>query len=305
MKILVAGGAGFIGSNLCELLLRSGHKVICVDNFITGKLANIAKYTTNSDFEIRKRDVCGLQPFKENIDCVVHLASPASPVKYMVNSSYTIEANTIGTKSLIDYANANNARFIFASTSEVYGDPLEHPQEESYYGNVNTVGPRSCYDESKRLGETITYNGIDNHCILRIFNTYGPRMDLYDGRLIPEIIRCYKLDTEFTVHGAGSQTRSLCYIDDLIEGILFAIHSTATGVFNIGNPEELTINQIIQEMENIYGRSLRKINVGSRFNDPMKRCPDIYKITSRMGWIPKVDLSTGLRRTVKFYEPDC
>lgn len=305
MRVVVAGGAGFIGSHLCARLLKEGHQVVAVDNLITGSLRNISHLMANPSFSYQEHDV--IQPLDIPADAVFHLASPASPRGYMNNPLETALVNSSGSHQLLELARRQGASFLIASTSEAYGDPLEHPQRESYWGNVNPVGPRSCYDESKRFGEAITMVyfrsfGVDAR-IIRIFNTYGPHSDPGDGRIVPNFITQAMAGEPITVYGDGSQTRSLCYVSDLIEGILAAMFTEGTTgeVINLGNPEEHPvldyahiINEFCGSRSEIQFRPLPE-------DDPTRRCPDISKARSLLGWQPRVGLDEGLRRTIDWF----
>ncbi len=310
MKVLVAGGAGFIGSHLCAALLQADHAVICLDNLSTGSPANIANLRRASRFTFRLGDVTTLDPasLDDDIAAVLHLASPASPTAYLAAPFHTIRANTEGTIRLLDVARAHSARFLFTSTSEIYGDPWEHPQTETYTGNVTTLGPRACYDESKRLGETITLEywrqyGVDVR-LVRIFNTYGPRMQPDDGRMVPTFIRQALAGDHLTVQGTGDQTRSLCYVSDTVEGImraLFATEATAQ-VFNLGNPIELSVSDWAEKIIAICGTHAPIFRGLPRLaNDPERRRPDIRKAQCVLGWSPQVSPDDGLRRTIRWF----
>lgn len=302
MRILVAGGGGFIGSHVCERLLANGHEVVCLDNFVTGDERNIAHLLKADQFSVINVDV--VHTPKVEVDIILHLASPASPIDYDRLPIETMRANTLGTWRLLDLADEVDASLTFVSTSEVYGDPLVHPQSESYWGNVDPIGPRSCYDESKRFAEALLMASRRVHgvraSIVRLFNTYGPRMRLNDGRAVPQLLTAAILGEPLTVHGDGSQTRSFCYVSDLVEGLLcVALDDDADGqVFNIGNPAEITIAELAQAILRATGSASPITFVRRPQGDPERRRPDIGKMASRYGWRPSVDLVDGLRSTV-------
>lgn len=312
MKVLVSGGAGFLGSYLCEALLKKGRDVICVDNLITGTKSNIEHLLKNRKNIFIKHDVTKTFPKSTNkklkaIGEIYHLASPASPRDYFAHPLETMLTNSEGTLNLLKLAEANKAKFLFASTSEVYGDPKEHPQKESYHGNVNPLTLRAAYDESKRFGEALTmlfikkYN-LDGR-ITRIFNTYGPRMRIGDGRPIPTFITQALKGQPLTVHGTGLQTRSFCFVSDLIEGIILAMEKKGTrgGVFNLGNPDERSIMEVAKIIKDLIRKDGKVIFVKRYPNDPERRCPDISKAKKILGWKPKVSLEEGLLKTIKYY----
>ena len=307
MRVLVAGGAGFIGSHLCARLLRDGHQVICVDNLLTGSERNLAALAGDAAFSIVHHDVA--EPFSptDGVEAIFHLASPASPIGYWTHPFETIRANSEGTWRLLDLAEASGARFLLASTSEVYGDPLQHPQREDYWGNVNPVGTRACYDESKRLGETITMEftrrrGVDAR-IVRIFNTYGPHSQLDDGRMIPNFITQALTGGPLTIFGTGDQTRSICYVDDLVDGLVRAMfHDATTGeIFNLGNPEEHSVLDWARTIIRLCGSSSPVVFEPRRDDDPERRQPDITKAAAVLGWTPGVTPQQGLRRTIAWF----
>jgi UDP-glucuronate decarboxylase len=306
MRVLVAGGAGFIGSHVCDALLAGGHDVDCLDNFVTGSRRNIAHLVGNQNFRLVEADVASAP--RSAADLVLHLASPASPVHYKQFPIETMLANSAGTHRLLEIAKANDARFVFASTSEVYGDPLEHPQKETYWGNVNPVGPRACYDESKRFGEALTVEyrrkmGV-NASIVRIFNTYGPRMNIDDGRVVPAFIGAALSEEPLPLHGEGLQTRSFCYVSDLVRGLLLvAFDRDADGqVFNLGNPQEITMVELASRVAALLGRGNESIvHLPRGADDPERRKPDIGKMRDRYGWEPEVGLEEGLRRTIDYF----
>jgi dTDP-glucose 4,6-dehydratase len=298
---LVTGGSGFLGSHLCDALLARGHRVICVDNFDTGSLANIA-HLRGPEFEFLHRDVT--EPFfvDEPVDFVYHFASPASPIDYLRLPLQTLKVGSHGTHHALGLAKQHRARFLTASTSEVYGDPDKHPQPESYWGNVNPIGPRGVYDEAKRYAEALTMayhrqQGVDT-AIARIFNTYGPRMRPHDGRAIPTFLRQALQDKPLTVFGDGSQTRSFCYVDDLIEGIIRLAESGAHQPVNIGNPDEFTLLELARTVIEVTGSRSEIVYQALPTDDPHVRQPDISLARQLLGWEPTVDLREGLRRTL-------
>ena len=305
MRILVAGAAGFIGSHLCDRLLNEGHTVVAIDNFITGSADNLAHLEANSQFEFIEQDVT--KPFEVpgKFDAVMNLASPASPIDYLEHPIATLEVGSKGTQNLLEVALANNARFLLTSTSECYGDPLVHPQVETYWGNVNPVGPRSCYDESKRFAEAITmayhrkYGVATN--IARIFNTYGPRMQLDDGRVVPAFVDSALHNQPFTVFGSGSQTRSFCYVSDLVDGLCRLAMSDERYPVNLGNPLEMTILEFAQHIKTVSGSSAPIEFRPLPEDDPKRRKPDISKAKALLGWEPKVPLDEGLAETIAYF----
>jgi nucleoside-diphosphate-sugar epimerase len=305
MRILVAGGAGFVGSHLCEALLDRGHDVVCVDNLLTGRLDNIRSMRNHPRFLFHPADVAEMPQF--NVDVVMHLASPASPVDYERLPLETMAANSIGTWRLLDVARACGARFVYTSTSETYGDPLVHPQPETYWGNVDPIGPRSCYDEGKRFGEALVTSyrratGLQA-TIVRLFNTYGPRMRRDDGRVMPEMITAALAGAPLPLHGDGSQTRSFCFVDDLIAAmVLVAEDGGGDGqVLNIGNPEEVTIRQLAEAIVRLTGGRSAIHHVERRPGDPERRRPVIDRIRERYGWEPTTSLQMGLRQTIAWF----
>ncbi len=306
--MLVSGGAGFIGSHLCARLLRDGHEVLCVDNLLTGSERNIAPLRMDTRFTFLHHDV--VQPFDFQVDAVFHLASPASPVGYWKYPFDTIRVNSEGTMRLLEGARRSKARFLMASTSEAYGDPLVHPQTEGYHGNVNPIGPRACYDESKRLGETITAEfrrqyGMDTR-IVRIFNTYGPNSQLNDGRMIPNFITQALMNRPVTIHGSGQQTRSICYVDDLVDGLMRAqfMPDTAGEVFNLGNPEEHTVAEWARLIISLCGSSSELTFEDKRADDPERRRPDISKARRELGWEPAISPEAGLSTTILWFRQE-
>jgi len=297
---LVSGAAGFVGSHLVDRLLEEGFAVVGVDNFITGKEENLNSAKSNSKFSFLDLDVVSEIPdLGMKFDYIFHAASPASPPKYFEYPIETMMVNSIGTKNLLDLAIKNKARVIFFSTSEVYGDPLEHPQRESYWGNVNPIGPRSIYDEAKRFGEALVAQYVRekkvNAGIIRIFNTYGPRLDPHDGRVVSTFIRQAISGEALTVNGDGNQTRSFCYISDLIDGILKMAESNEFGPINLGNPNEMTLNELIKEISKLLSKNLDTTNLPELKDDPVRRKPDISLAKEKLGWEPKVSLTQGLQ----------
>ena len=312
---LVTGGAGFLGSHLCERLLAEGHRVICVDNLITGNRANIAPLIADERFRFIEHDVTVPLHLDEALDAVLHFASPASPIDYLELPIQTLKVGSLGTHNALGLAKAKGARFLLASTSEVYGDPLVHPQPESYWGNVNPVGPRGVYDEAKRFAEAMTMayhrsHGLDTR-IVRIFNTYGPRMRPRDGRVVPTFIQ-QALDGEpLTVFGDGSQTRSFCYVDDLVEGICRLLRSDTSEPVNIGNPHEMTILEFAQQVLELTGGSGSIRHQALPVDDPKIRQPDISRAREILGWEPQVPLARRARahdrllpRAVRRHSPE-
>lgn len=305
MKIVVTGGAGFIGSHLCARLLHEGHSVLCVDNLITGSKNNIAPLCNHPLFTFLQHDVT--QPFPCEADAIFHLASPASPVGYMEHPIETILVNSQGTYQMLEQARKQHAMFLVSSTSEAYGDPLVHPQREDYWGNVNPIGPRACYDESKRLGETLTMEYYRqyrlNARIVRIFNTYGPHSQIHDGRMIPNFITQALKNAPLTIYGDGSITRSICYVSDLVEGLMSAMFEphTAGEVFNLGSTEEHTVLEYAHTIIRLCEASSSIIFEPSRIDDPERRRPDITKAQQVLKWQPRVSMETGLCQTIEWF----
>jgi UDP-glucuronate decarboxylase len=304
---MVTGGAGFIGSHLCERLLSLGHEVTCVDNLFTGNRHNIKHLLDHQRFEFVRHDT--VQPLLVDIDRIYNLACPASPVHYQHNPVKTIQTNVVGTYNMLELARQVRARILQASTSEVYGDPHLHPQKETYWGNVNPVGPRSCYDEGKRCAETLLtdyhlQNGVEVR-IARIFNTYGPRMALDDGRVISNFMVQALRDEPLTVYGDGAQTRSFCYVDDMVSGLIALMEYEAPGCsepFNLGNPRETTILQLAAAIIEIAGSRSTVVRRPLPQDDPKQRCPDIAKAREKLGWLPGTEMNEGLRRTVEDFK---
>jgi dTDP-glucose 4,6-dehydratase len=313
MRILITGAAGFLGSHLCERLLDDGHEVVGMDNFITGSPANIAHLSSNQRFSFIRHDVSNFIFVPGKVDAVLHFASPASPnpkspYGYVNLPIQTMKAGALGTHNTLGVARENEARFLLASTSEIYGDPLEHPQTESYWGHVDPIGARSVYDEAKRFAEALTmayhrFHGINTR-IVRIFNTYGPRMHLDDGRVVPNFIQQALRGEPLTVYGDGQQTRSFCYVDDLIEGIVRLLLSEEHYPVNIGNPNEVTIlefaekiNAIVKNKAGIIFKPADRLE-----SDPQRRRPDITRAQTILGWEPKISLENGLNKTIPYFQ---
>jgi dTDP-glucose 4,6-dehydratase len=303
-RVVITGAAGFIGSHLSDALLDRGYAVVGIDNLLTGDLANIA-HLKNREFEFIKHDVTNYINVDGPVDYVLHWASPASPIDYLELPIPTLKVGALGTHKALGLAKAKGATFVIASTSEVYGDPLEHPQKESYWGNVNPVGPRGVYDEAKRFAEAMTmayhrYHGVDAK-IVRIFNTYGPRMRVRDGRAVPAFMSQALRNEDVTVFGDGSQTRSFCYVSDLVDGIIRLMLSKENEPVNIGNPAEMTIKQIAETIIDMTGSTSRIVYKPLPVDDPKVRRPDITRARTRLGWEPKVDLREGLTKTIDYF----
>jgi UDP-glucuronate decarboxylase len=304
-RIVVTGGAGFLGSHLCEWLLASGAEVICLDNFFTGLKSNVAHLLSNSRFEIVRHDL--VYPILLEVDQIYNLACPASPVHYQYNPVKTVKTNVMGTVNMLGLAKRLRARILQASTSEVYGDPKEHPQKESYWGHVNPIGPRSCYDEGKRVAETLMMdyhrqNNVEIR-IARIFNTYGPRMALNDGRVVSNFIVQALLNRPITIYGDGGQTRSFCYVSDLIDGVWRLMNAEGlTGPVNIGNPNEFTIRELAELVVALTGSRSEIVHCPLPQDDPVRRQPDISLAREKLGWQPKVPLKEGLPPTIAYLE---
>jgi UDP-glucuronate decarboxylase len=304
-RIVISGGAGFIGSHLCDVLLGQGHEVIAVDNLFTGRKRNIHHLLGNPNFEFIRHDVT--EPILLECDQVYHLACPASPVHYQYNPIKTIKTNVTGTINMLGVAKRTHARFLLASTSEVYGDPLQHPQVESYWGNVNPIGPRSCYDEGKRVAETLTVNYKDQgHVdtrIVRIFNTFGPRMLFNDGRVVSNFIVQALQGEDITVYGEGQQTRSFCYVDDLVKGIMATMNKEGFhGPVNLGNPNEMPIMDLATRIIELTGSKSKIVKRPLPKDDPTRRQPDISLAKRELNWSPVVDLDAGLKKTIANFE---
>jgi UDP-glucuronate decarboxylase len=307
MRILVTGGAGFLGSHLCERLLADGHEVICLDNFFTGRKKNVQHLSGNPAFELLRHDVT--LPLVVEVDRIFHLACPASPIHYQYNPVKTIKTNIMGTLHMLGLAKRVKGRILFASTSEVYGDPAVHPQKEDYWGNVNPIGIRSCYDEGKRASETLMMdyhrqNKVDIR-IVRIFNTYGPRMLPDDGRVVSNFIMQALKGKDITVYGKGLQTRSFCYVDDLIEGMARMMNAEGfTGPVNMGNPEEYTILDLARKIIDMTGSKSKIVYHPLPSDDPTQRKPDITLAGRKLGWKPAVSVDDGLRRTIEYFQKE-
>jgi len=303
-RTVITGAAGFIGSHLAEALVNRGHSVVGIDNLLTGDLANLEPLVSR-DFVFIKHDVTNYIHVDGPVDYVLHWASPASPIDYLELPIPTLKVGALGTHNSLGLAKAKGARFVIASTSEVYGDPLEHPQRETYWGNVNPIGPRGVYDEAKRFAEAITvayhrYHGLDAK-IVRIFNTYGPRMRINDGRAVPTFIAQALRGEDVTIFGSGRQTRSFCYISDLVDGILRLMESDLNDPVNIGNPHEMTVEGIARAIIEMTGSSSRIVYKPLPTDDPKVRQPDITRATTLLGWAPKVSLEDGLRDTIQYF----
>jgi dTDP-glucose 4,6-dehydratase len=306
MRTLVTGGAGFLGSHLCDLLLHEGHEVICMDNLITGDLENIGHLFGNEKFRYIKHDVTEYIFVEGPLDNILHFASPASPLDYLELPIQTLKVGSIGTHKTLGLAKEKKARFLLASTSEVYGDPLIHPQSEDYFGHVSPIGPRGVYDEAKRFAEALTmayhrYHGVETR-IARIFNTYGPRMRINDGRVVPTFL-CQALRGEdLTVFGDGSQTRSFCYVSDLIDGIYRLLLSDECEPVNIGNPDEMTVMDFAQKIQQLVGNKVNFVCKNLPQDDPKVRQPDITKAKEVIDWSPRVSLDKGLQETLGYFK---
>ena len=305
-RVLITGGAGFLGSHLCDRFLAEGYHVIAMDNLITGSLANIEHLFKREDFEFHHHDVSKFVFVPGKLDYILHFASPASPIDYLKIPIQTLKVGSLGTHNLLGLARVKGARMLIASTSEVYGDPEVHPQVEEYWGNVNPVGPRGCYDEAKRFQEAITmayhtHHGLETR-IIRIFNTYGPRMRLDDGRVLPAFLSQALRGEDLTVFGDGSQTRSFCYVSDLVDGIYRLLLSDYALPVNIGNPVEITIKEFGEEIARLTGVEFKPSYQPLPENDPQKRRPDITKAKEILGWEPKVDRAEGLKRTLEYFK---
>ena len=303
--VVITGGTGFVGSHLCDWLIRRRFRVICVDNLITGHMENIRELLNNKQFILKKHDISKPINIKGKVDYVFHFASPASPVDYLKHPIPTLKVGSLGTHNMLGLTKAKKAKFMLSSTSEIYGDPLVHPQPETYWGNVSTIGPRGVYDEAKRFAEAITmayhrYHNIDTR-IIRIFNTYGPRMRMDDGRAIPNFISQVLKNKPLTVYGSGSQTRSFCYIDDLIRGILKVMSSNIHTPINLGNPNEMSIMQLARLIIKFSGSKSKIIFKPLPKDDPKRRRPDITKAKKLLSWQPRVKLETGLRDTISWF----
>ena len=305
-RVLITGAAGFLGSHLCDKFIKEGFYVIGMDNFITGDKKNLAHLESNPNFEFIEHDVTEFIAIEGPLDYILHFASPASPIDYLKIPIQTLKVGSLGTHNLLGLAKAKKARILIASTSEVYGDPLVHPQTEDYYGNVNTIGPRGVYDEAKRFQESITmayhrFHGLDTR-IVRIFNTYGPRMRLNDGRVIPAFMGQALRGEDLTIFGDGSQTRSFCYVDDQIDGIYRLLMSDYAYPVNIGNPHEISIKDFADEIIVLTGKDQKVVYKPLPQNDPLQRQPDISLAKKVLGWEPKVDRREGMRKTFEYFK---
>ncbi|MCH7902631.1 SDR family oxidoreductase [archaeon] len=305
-KIIVAGGAGFIGSHLCDYLIEKKEQVLCIDNLVTGNKKNIEHLMKSKNFSFLEQDISKKFSVEGKIKQIYNLASPASPVDYQEKPIETLDAGSFGVKNLLELAREKNASYLFASTSEVYGNPLEHPQKESYWGNVNPIGPRSCYDEAKRFGEAYCVSfariyGIDVK-IARIFNTYGPRMRGDDGRVVPNFIEQALNNQPITVYGEGKQTRSFCFVSDLVDGLYKLINSNENGPINIGNPEETTILELAKLIVSQTNSDSKIIFKALPVDDPERRLPDISFANEKLNWNPGIKLNEGLLKTIEFFK---
>ncbi|MEV4096047.1 UDP-glucuronic acid decarboxylase family protein [Streptosporangium saharense] len=304
--VAITGGAGFLGSHLCERFLAEGYQVICVDNFLTGAVANVEHLMADEHFRLVRADVSQHLVVAGEVDAVLHFASPASPVDYLRLPIDTLRVGSNGTYNALELAREKGARFVLASTSEAYGDPQVHPQPETYWGNVNPVGPRGVYDEAKRFAEAMTMAfrracGVDT-AILRIFNTFGPRMRPFDGRAIPTFVRQALLGEPITVSGDGSQTRSICYVDDLVEGVFRVLNSDMAGPVNIGNPHEISMLDLAEWIRELTGTASQIAFVPRPQDDPEIRRPDITLAKARLGWAPRTPVEQGLRQTIAWFQ---
>ena len=305
-RILITGAAGFLGSHLCDRFIKDGYHVLAMDNLITGRMENIEHLLPLANFEFHNHDVSRHIHISGELDYILHFASPASPIDYLKIPIQTLKVGSLGIHNCLGLAKAKNARLMIASTSEVYGDPTVHPQTEDYWGNVNPVGPRGVYDEAKRFQEAITmayhtFHGLETR-IVRIFNTYGPRMRLNDGRVLPAFIGQALRGEDLTIFGDGSQTRSFCYVDDLVEGIVRLLHSDYAYPVNIGNPSEISIKDFAEEIIKLTGTNQKVIYKDLPVDDPKQRQPDITKARKLLGWEPKIDRAEGLKRTYAYFK---
>jgi len=305
MKIVIAGGAGFLGSNLCDYLSNSEDEIVCIDNLSSGSLNNINHLFENDNFKFMNIDI--RDKFTLNCDVVINMACPASPPKYQADPVGTLMSSVLGTFNLLEMAKKSKARFIQASTSEIYGDPLVHPQNEEYWGNVNSIGDRSCYDEGKRAAETLCEDFRKHYkmdvTILRIFNTYGPRMARDDGRVVSNFINQALINEPLTIYGNGSHSRSFCYVDDLIEGFIKVVRSNfpVVGPINLGNPQEFTVLELAEKIINMVGSSSKVIEKKLPNDDPKRRRPNINKAVQILNWEPKINLDEGLTKTIEYF----
>jgi len=303
-RILITGGAGFLGSHLCDRMIEAGHQVLCLDNFFTGRRENIEHLMGHKHFEMLRHDV--IDPVKLEVDQIYNLACPASPIHYQYNAIKTMKTSVMGAINMLGLAKRTKARILQASTSEVYGDPEVHPQREDYWGHVNPIGIRSCYDEGKRAAETLFFdyhrqNGVDIR-VMRIFNTYGPRMDPADGRVVSNFIMQALKGEDITLYGDGSQTRSFCYCDDLIEGMILLMEGDQIGPINIGNPNEFTVRELAEAVIELTGSQSKLVNLPLPSDDPQQRQPDISLARTHLGWEPKIQLKEGLAKTIAYFQ---
>ena len=305
-RVVVLGGAGFLGSHLCDALLRRGDEVVAVDNFCTGSRDNVKHLATTKSFSLIDADICDEIPVAGKVDLIFNFASPASPKQYLKMPLETLRVGSVGTENAIKLALQNNARLIMASTSEVYGDPLVNPQSETYFGNVNPLGLRSCYDEAKRFSEALLMahhrTSKLNLGIVRIFNTYGPRLDPDDGRVVSTIVTQAIVNRDLTIHGDGSQTRSFCYVDDLIRGIIALADSREVGPINLGNNIEITVSKLAEMVLKICGSKSNVAFTQAMEDDPQQRCPDLAQAKDKLGWEPQVSVEDGLKKTIEWFK---
>jgi len=305
-RVVVLGGAGFLGSHLCDALLRRGDEVVAVDNFCTGSKDNVKHLASTKSFSLIDADICDGIPVAGKVDLIFNFASPASPKQYLKMPLETLRVGSVGTENAIKLALQNSARLIMASTSEVYGDPLENPQSETYFGNVNPFGLRSCYDEAKRFSEALLMahhrtSKLDLG-IVRIFNTYGPRLDPDDGRVVSTIIMQAIVNHDVTIHGDGSQTRSFCYVDDLIRGIIAIADSSEVGPINLGNNIEITVSKLAEMVLKLCGSKSKVVFTQAMEDDPQQRCPDLAQAKDKLGWEPQVPVEDGLKKTIEWFK---
>ena len=305
-RVVVLGGAGFLGSHLCDALLRRGDEVVAVDNFCTGSKDNVKHLANTKSFSLIDADICDGIPVAGKVDLIFNFASPASPKQYLKMPLETLRVGSVGTENAIKLALQNSARLIMASTSEVYGDPLENPQSETYFGNVNPFGLRSCYDEAKRFSEALLMahhrTSKLNLGIVRIFNTYGPRLDPDDGRVVSTIIMQAIVNHDVTIHGDGSQTRSFCYVDDLIRGIIALADSSEVGPINLGNNIEITVSKLAEIVLKLCGSKSKVVFTQAMEDDPQQRCPDLAQAKDKLGWEPQVPVEDGLKKTIEWFK---
>ena len=305
-RVVVLGGAGFLGSHLCDALLRRGDEVVAVDNFCTGSKDNVKHLASTKSFSLIDADICDGIPVAGKVDLIFNFASPASPKQYLKMPLETLRVGSVGTEYAIKLALQNSARLVMASTSEVYGDPLENPQSETYFGNVNPFGLRSCYDEAKRFSEALLMahhrTSKLNLGIVRIFNTYGPRLDPDDGRVVSTIIMQAIVNHDVTIHGDGSQTRSFCYVDDLVRGIIALADSSEVGPINLGNNIEITVSKLAETVLKLCGSKSKVVFTQAMEDDPQQRCPDLAQAKDKLGWEPQVPVEDGLKKTIEWFK---